>query len=304
MLVTGATGFVGSRLVPALVEAGHDVKAMTRNPDDYAGLGTPVPGDVSDPGSLGGGGVGRRRGDLPRALAGRRRLREQGRRGRPILRPGRRGERGEADRLPRRARQGRRGAVRAPPLAARGREAARRERRARHRPARGDRGRRRRHLLGDDPPARQEPPGDGGAQVGSDPDPADRPRRRDPLPRGRGRRREDLRPGLRDRRQRPAHLRRDAPAGRPGHQRPRGADRDRARPDTRAVGALDRVRHRRRHDHRVQPHPLDEHRGAADRLLDPGHRARASRSPTSRRCASPWRSPRLSRRGAAAPGAS
>lgn len=53
VLVTGATGFIGSRLVPALVEAGHDVKAMTRNPDDYAGLGTPVPGDVSDPGSLG-----------------------------------------------------------------------------------------------------------------------------------------------------------------------------------------------------------------------------------------------------------
>jgi len=53
VLVTGATGFIGSRLVPALLEAGHDVKAMTRNPDDYAGLGTPVAGDVSDPGSLG-----------------------------------------------------------------------------------------------------------------------------------------------------------------------------------------------------------------------------------------------------------
>jgi uncharacterized protein YbjT (DUF2867 family) len=53
VLVTGATGFVGSRLVPALVEAGHDVKAMTRNPDDYQGPGTPVAGDVSDPGSLG-----------------------------------------------------------------------------------------------------------------------------------------------------------------------------------------------------------------------------------------------------------
>jgi uncharacterized protein YbjT (DUF2867 family) len=53
VLVTGATGFVGRRLVPALVEAGHDVKAMTRNPDEYDGPGTAVGGDVTDPGSLG-----------------------------------------------------------------------------------------------------------------------------------------------------------------------------------------------------------------------------------------------------------
>ena len=53
VLVTGATGFVGSKLVPALLEAGHSVKAMTRNPDDYDGPGDPVGGDVSDPGSLG-----------------------------------------------------------------------------------------------------------------------------------------------------------------------------------------------------------------------------------------------------------
>ena len=52
VLVTGATGFVGRRLVPALVEAGHPVKAMTRNPEDYDGPGDPVHGDVDDPGSL------------------------------------------------------------------------------------------------------------------------------------------------------------------------------------------------------------------------------------------------------------
>ncbi|WP_341230001.1 NAD(P)H-binding protein [Nocardioides salarius] len=52
VLVTGATGFVGRRLVPALVEAGHQVKAMTRNPDTYDGQGDPVFGDVNDPGSL------------------------------------------------------------------------------------------------------------------------------------------------------------------------------------------------------------------------------------------------------------
>ncbi|HYF72594.1 MAG TPA: NAD(P)H-binding protein, partial [Nocardioides sp.] len=52
VLVTGATGFVGSRLVPALIEAGHTVRAMTRNPDAYTGPGEPVGGDVGDPGTL------------------------------------------------------------------------------------------------------------------------------------------------------------------------------------------------------------------------------------------------------------
>ncbi len=54
VLVTGATGFVGRRLVPVLTEAGHTVRAMTRNPDTYDGPGEPVFGDVSDPGSLAG----------------------------------------------------------------------------------------------------------------------------------------------------------------------------------------------------------------------------------------------------------
>ena len=35
VLVTGASGFVGSHLAQALVDAGHTVKAMTRHPDRY-----------------------------------------------------------------------------------------------------------------------------------------------------------------------------------------------------------------------------------------------------------------------------
>lgn len=47
-LVTGATGFVGRALVPALAAAGHEVRAATRRPDTYTGDGQPVPLDVID----------------------------------------------------------------------------------------------------------------------------------------------------------------------------------------------------------------------------------------------------------------
>lgn len=52
VLVTGASGFVGSRLVEALTNAGHEVRAMTRQPADYRGAGTAVFGDVEDASSL------------------------------------------------------------------------------------------------------------------------------------------------------------------------------------------------------------------------------------------------------------
>lgn len=52
MLVAGASGFVGRRLCPELIRAGHDVRAMTRYPDSYSGAGTPVRADVSDAASL------------------------------------------------------------------------------------------------------------------------------------------------------------------------------------------------------------------------------------------------------------
>jgi len=52
VLVTGASGFVGSHLARALTEAGHEVLAMTRHPDDYQGAGEPVYADVAEPDSL------------------------------------------------------------------------------------------------------------------------------------------------------------------------------------------------------------------------------------------------------------
>ena len=39
VLVTGASGFVGSHLAQALVDGGHRVRAMTRQPQAYAGAG-------------------------------------------------------------------------------------------------------------------------------------------------------------------------------------------------------------------------------------------------------------------------
>jgi uncharacterized protein YbjT (DUF2867 family) len=52
VLVAGASGFVGSRLCPALREAGHTVLAMTRHPESYRGVGDPVAGEVCDVDSL------------------------------------------------------------------------------------------------------------------------------------------------------------------------------------------------------------------------------------------------------------
>ena len=46
VLVSGATGFIGRRLSAELVTAGHDVRAMTRRPEAYAGPGTAIAGDV------------------------------------------------------------------------------------------------------------------------------------------------------------------------------------------------------------------------------------------------------------------
>lgn len=52
VLVTGASGFIGSHLCQALEQAGYRVRAMTRHPDRYTGAGQPVAGDVGEPASL------------------------------------------------------------------------------------------------------------------------------------------------------------------------------------------------------------------------------------------------------------
>jgi uncharacterized protein YbjT (DUF2867 family) len=52
VLVTGASGFVGSALARALESEGYDVRALTRNPEHYAGAGDPVHGDLADPSGL------------------------------------------------------------------------------------------------------------------------------------------------------------------------------------------------------------------------------------------------------------
>jgi uncharacterized protein YbjT (DUF2867 family) len=51
VLVTGATGFVGQRLVPALLDADHDVGVLTRNADNFDGPAdvTVIEGDLIDP---------------------------------------------------------------------------------------------------------------------------------------------------------------------------------------------------------------------------------------------------------------
>jgi uncharacterized protein YbjT (DUF2867 family) len=57
ILVTGATGYLGGRIVPRLLQAGHRLRCLSRNPERLAGRPWPgvelVKGDVSSPEELG-----------------------------------------------------------------------------------------------------------------------------------------------------------------------------------------------------------------------------------------------------------
>jgi UDP-glucose 4-epimerase len=52
LLLTGATGLVGSRLLPRLAEAGFDCRALVRRDVDLPAGTTTVRGELDDPGSL------------------------------------------------------------------------------------------------------------------------------------------------------------------------------------------------------------------------------------------------------------
>ena len=57
ILVTGATGYVGGRLVPRLLDLGHDVRVMVRDParvagKEWSGKVEIVRGDIEDPDTL------------------------------------------------------------------------------------------------------------------------------------------------------------------------------------------------------------------------------------------------------------
>ncbi len=104
-LVTGATGYIGGRLVPRLLEAGHEVRCMARDPgklrnDPWHDQVEVVRGDVLDPASLDARARRVRCRLLPRPLDGRgARFADRDRTGRPTSeRPPT--EPAEADRLP------------------------------------------------------------------------------------------------------------------------------------------------------------------------------------------------------------
>ena len=52
LLVTGATGLVGSRLLPRLVEDGFECRALVRGHAALPPGTTSVRGDLADPGTL------------------------------------------------------------------------------------------------------------------------------------------------------------------------------------------------------------------------------------------------------------
>lgn len=251
-LVTGATGYIGGRLVPELLDAGHRVRCLARSPEKlrdhpWAGRTEIVRGDVTDAASV----AEALRGIdvayyLVHALAGRIRLRGTRPCGRPHLRRASPCGRGPPHRLPRRAHPGRDPGPRpvpAPALPRRGRRDPARLRGADHRPARRRHHRLRLGLLRNAALPDRTAPRHGHPQLGRHPRPARRRPRRPALPRRQCRHAARGQPRLRHRRPRRAHVRGDdAPLRRRRRPAPPAHP---ARPDAdpAAVQPLDRPRH-------------------------------------------------------------
>ena len=241
VLVAGATGYVGSRLVPALLARGHRVRCLTRDPRRVVGGAEMCVGDALDPCDAPRGARRRRHGLLPRALDGRRR--DGFRRAGPASRAQRRhrrpcGRRPASD-LSRRPRPAR---GRPLPPSCESSGDGRRPARDRHTgdgTARGDRRGCGEHLLRDDPLPDRAPAGHGLPEMGVDAVSADRRGRRDRLPARVPRRARCPRPDPRDRRRRRPHLRRDDDAIRP-RARPPAVDDPGPRADTAALVTVGR----------------------------------------------------------------
>src|SRR5215208_6871428 len=125
--------------------------------------------------------------------------------------------------------------------------------------------------MGDHPAAGRSPPGHGGAEVGDDPDSADRADGRHPVSRGGSRAAGRQRPHLRGRRTRGADLRRHDATGGALASPSTPADADGTVAHSPALLILAGAGHRRRHRYGPQPGGLDEQRSRGHREVD--HRA-------------------------------
>ena len=241
ILLTGASGYVGGRLRRALEAGGRPLRCMARRPEYLRSRVAPgtevVAGDVLDPDSL----ASALRGVhtayyLIHSMASSRDYAENDRKGARVLRQGGPGRGSAPDHLPRRARPGR-AAVPPSREPAGGRPHPPRVGHSDDRVPRLDRHRVRKSLVRAGARAGGEASGDGHAELGGHPHPADRHRGSRGLP-GRGAR--PARRGerrLRDRRARPGVLRRPHAGVRQAPRAPAG-DGPRAPADAEALEPL------------------------------------------------------------------
>ena len=180
VLVTGATGYVGGRLVPRLLEAGYRVRVLVRDPARLQGRPwlsqvEVAEGDVLRPETLAGALEGVQAAYyLVHSMLAHGDFDGTGRRCRPGLRPGGPQGRRTADRLPGRPRRSAGGPLRTPALAPADRRSAAPGGRAGDRAARGGHRRIGQPVVRDDPQPDRAPAGDDLPALGLHPHPAHR----------------------------------------------------------------------------------------------------------------------------------